>query len=48
MTASTLLFQACFLALLCAMLVRSVRANHALIGLAGVAGIFMAAGPISA
>jgi hypothetical protein len=44
MTASMLLFQACFLALLCAMLVRSVRANHALIGLAGIAGIFMAAG----
>jgi hypothetical protein len=43
MTATTLLFQACFLALLCAMLVRSVRANHALIGVAGVAGIFIAA-----
>jgi hypothetical protein len=43
MTATTVLFQACFLALLCAMLVRSVRANHALIGLAGIAGLVVAA-----
>jgi hypothetical protein len=43
MTATMVLFQACFLALLCAMLVRSVRSNHALIGLAGIAGIAMAA-----
>ena len=43
MTASTVLFQATFLALLCALLVRSVRANHALIGLAGVAGLAVAA-----
>ena len=43
MTATAVLFQATFLALLCAMLVRSVRANHALIGLAGIAGLAAAA-----
>jgi len=43
MTATTVLFQATFLALLCAMLVRSVRANHALIGIAGAAGLAIAA-----
>src|SRR3990170_5040229 len=43
MTTTALLFQATFIALLCAMLVRSVRANHALIGLAGVAGLAAAA-----
>ena len=44
MTATAVLFQATFLALLCAMLVRSVRANHALIGLAGLTGLIYAMG----
>lgn len=37
-----MLFQAIFVALLLAMLVRSVRFNHALIGVAGVAGLVYA------
>jgi len=48
MTATMVLFQATFLALLCAMLVRSVRANHALIGIAGATGLAVAASEFGA